>query len=208
MLGLDLSLGTKKGLGVGAITYTAWNPNDTSPPYMGFANANLTATLNTTDGFFCGTRSRKAFESGKVYWELTPTVVNPSILNFAGISNRNQPLTGNVMISLDDIAWFGNGNVTTQGSGTVVIQTWASGNTLCFAVDCGAKLIWFRTNGGNWNNNASANPATGVGGISFASMNVGPYHATAFYYNLTDSYVANFGASAFAQAKPAGFSTI
>jgi hypothetical protein len=38
------------------------------------------------------------------------------------------------------------------------------------AADLTAQLLWIRSNGGNWNNSSSANPATGAGGISLAGL--------------------------------------
>ena len=91
------------------------------------------------------------------------------------------------------------------------IQGWASGNTLCCAVDLDARLIWFRTNGGNWNNSGTADPATGTGGIDLnrayqrISAPIKLYPAANANNNSGDTATVNLGTSAFAQAMPSGF---
>ena len=57
----------------------------------------------------------------------------------------------------------------------------------------------------DWNNSGTANPATGVGGIS--SGVAGPYYASASSSSASTSYTANFGASAFSFTMPSGFTS-
>jgi hypothetical protein len=88
------------------------------------------------------------------------------------------------------------------------IATWAQGNRIDCAVDPANQLIWFRVAGGNWNNNAANNPATGVGGIDFSSMLEGSIEA-AIYASLTGNvWTMVFSAAGFAGAAPAGFASI
>ena len=66
----------------------------------------------------------------------------------------------------------GPGNVPAATSRNVL--NYANGDVMALAVDFDNKLLWFRKNGaGNWNGSfggASADPATGVGGITFAGL--------------------------------------
>lgn len=64
--------------------------------------------------------------------------------------------------------------------------------------------IWFRRNGGIWNGNPSADPATGVGGISLATV-AGQTLFPTVQGTGDASQTVNFGATAFANAAPAGF---
>lgn len=104
----------------------------------------------------------------------------------------------------------GSGGFSTGGAGdTASLGIIDPGEFVCYAVDLDNWLIWARHDNGNWNNNASADPATGAGGFDisyYVATRLGP-HATF----LTGSFAGgakwlfNFGASAFAYAKPSGF---
>ncbi len=73
------------------------------------------------------------------------------------------------------------------------------------AFDIASHLIWFRVNGGNWNNNASYDPATATGGISFTSLGT-TYACIDVIDNVTTGIVTtNFGAAAFTYGVPSGF---
>jgi hypothetical protein len=83
------------------------------------------------------------------------------------------------------------------------IQTAVAGNIGCVAYDIGNGTIWFRTNGGNWNNSGTSNPATNTGGISLL-FGSSVYPAAALY-DATDQITVNFGATAYAFTPPTGF---
>jgi hypothetical protein len=55
--------------------------------------------------------------------------------------------------------WY-NGGVYQGG-----LQTWGNNDIIDIVVDNNTNGLWVRVNGGNWNNNPSANPATGSNGI-------------------------------------------
>lgn len=63
--------------------------------------------------------------------------------------------------------------------------------------------FWVRLNGGDWNGNPSADPATDVGGISLAG--VGSATMYPIVQGSQNTVVANFGASGFAGTPPSGF---
>jgi hypothetical protein len=64
--------------------------------------------------------------------------------------------------------------------------------------------LWTRIDGGFWNGDASANPATGVGGMTLAGTAGQVLYPTVGGPG-TVGLTLNFGATAFAQAVPAGF---
>lgn len=108
------------------------------------------------------------------------------------------------------IGMYGNGDVYLNNAILTTIQTFAVGDVIGIAVDTTAKLIWFRTNGGNWNNNALADPATGVGGINITAVVDRRPSGLFVYVDLpfpayATTITANFGATAYAFAKPAGY---
>jgi len=55
--------------------------------------------------------------------------------------------------------WLGGVN---YGGG---LQEWGNNDIIDIVIDNNTNLLWVRVNGGNWNNNPSANPATGSNGI-------------------------------------------
>lgn len=80
-----------------------------------------------------------------------------------------------------------------------------TGATRSMAFDFDAKLAWTRTDGGNWNNSGTANPATGVGGLSFAALGNGPFYVAGEFNAANSQGVFNFGKTAYSYAAPAGF---
>jgi hypothetical protein len=99
--------------------------------------------------------------------------------------------------------WANGANAFTFGTSL------ANGNVVCIALDCTARLIWFRIGAaGNWNNNATYNPATGVGGVAIfnfgAALQAFPF---AGLQATSDQITANFGDSAFVGAVPSGYTS-
>jgi hypothetical protein len=107
--------------------------------------------------------------------------------------------------NLNGIGWGADGTVSINGAALANIEGWTQGDVLCFAVDLGSNKIWFRRNGGSWNNNAANDPAANVGGIDISSLAGGPYFALGQGNNSRDTLTANFGASAPAYPMPNGF---
>jgi hypothetical protein len=82
-----------------------------------------------------------------------------------------------------------------------------AGDVVCLAIDHPNQRLWFRKNGGNWNNSGTANPATNIGGFNISAV----FTATNTFALVTFAstglnHTANFGAATFAQTMPSGFS--
>jgi len=114
-------------------------------------------------------------------------------------------------------ATYDGGTAILLGSGSTQIYTNGVANVanlggalvndvFCFAIDFGNKLVWIRKNAGNWNADASANPATGVNGLTLGTYGFFAPGVRFTNAGTTDAITFNFGASAYAQTKPAGFS--
>lgn len=100
-----------------------------------------------------------------------------------------------------------NSQIFTNGALNVAnLGATSVGDVYCFAIDFGNKLVWIRRNNGNWNADASANPATGTNGLTLAQY--GFYAPAVRFTNAgaTDAITFNFGATSYAQTKPSGFS--
>jgi hypothetical protein len=182
---------------------TTWNTTDSA---AGITRSNGNLTLTYTSGVaFQGVRGTNSHSTGKYYFELT-TAINAGATD-VGIANAafvtTNPLWAN---TADSIGYRGDtGAVETNGTVLATVQTW-NDNTISVATDLGAMLLWVRVDAGNWNNSGTADPATGVGGISFASLNVGPYFPAINLHDTGEVNTANFGATAYAETVPAGSS--
>jgi hypothetical protein len=164
--------------------------------------------LNSTSGGWTLVRGTTGYTTGKYYFEakfINNTDGSNGDLG-VGVIDGSADMHDYIGHDAHQYGWFPiSGNILYNAGTLSTIQTAVAGNTLCVAVDYGAKLIWFRTNNGNWNNSGTANPATGTGGISFSGLSGTMYPAISCsnYYGTS---VANFGATTFAQTVPSGFS--
>jgi hypothetical protein len=96
-----------------------------------------------------------------------------------------------------------NGVIALNLSGTA----WVAGTLVCIAIDLDAGLVWFREGAaGSWNTSASANPATGAGGVATGYVRTPVYPV--FQSTTSGQQVtANFGDAAFSGAVPSGFTS-
>jgi hypothetical protein len=150
--------------------------------------------------------------SGKFYFEVKP-LTTPS---------GNYTQYGIAVSTVDkDMLWLGNGIATFYpygnsgspsylGNGGNTAISGLSGTSIIandlvgIAVDLDNKTIWFRVNGGNWNGNATHNPATNTGGFSFSALS-GTFHPIFGSEIIGHSATYNFGATAFGATAPSGF---
>ncbi len=72
--------------------------------------------------------------------------------------------------NLQGIAVEPNGGVWFSAAQLGTAAAIPAGSTVGIAVHITNRLIWFRSGSGNWNNSASANPATGAGGFSISTF--------------------------------------
>ena len=94
-------------------------------------------------------------------------------------------------------------------SASVTVATadsWSGGGVAQGAFDISNGLAWFRTGTGHWNGDASADPASGVGGIPIP-LTGRVYLFGGLQTAFTGGQVLqfNFGQSPFAQTVPSGF---
>jgi hypothetical protein len=87
------------------------------------------------------------------------------------------------------------------------IAAYVQGDRIGIAVDALNRLIWFRVNNGNWNNNAANNPVTGVGGIDFSAIAIGTIEA-AVSASITGTVWTMKFSTAFTDTPPTGFASM
>jgi len=124
-----------------------------------YSNGNLTVTNTNTN--ILNVKGVSVKTAGKFYFEVGNATSIPEKIGICGAST-NATTNGTAYYAMDGGLFFDGGN---QLNSNFVLGT----NT-CIAVDLDAKLMWARNGSGNWNNSGTANPATGVGGVSIATL--------------------------------------
>ena len=175
------------------------------------ANNNLSWTA--TGANFPSAMSRTSKISGKYYFELTITSIT-GLPIYYGISPYPTTQFIGGTGSAGDVFFINNDNISINNTSATSITAGnnvAAGDTASIAIDFDNKLIWFtspvmRSRAQAWNNSATANPATGTGGLSIAAI-TGPFFIAAGSGNAssTAAVTINEGTSAFTIALPAGF---
>lgn len=185
---------------IATVTATTLNPSDTAPGAT-LSNGNLTLTGS---GGYLGSRTVASASNGNKYWEVRADAITASPSQIVeGMASTTQSLTLFCGDTLQSIGWARDGNIYVGGGSVAVIQGWAQGDTLSFVARLDDQTMFFRTNGGNWNNSGTANPATNTGGIHFSTTGNGPFFAFV-QAQAIDKLTANFGGSPYAQSVPAG----
>jgi hypothetical protein len=202
-----LLLGAGKGAGSGgaATAITTFNPADRSAN-VALSNGNLTVQGTTTaDG---GVRSTTSKATGKLYFEVAWSSNLGGGDTGCGIATPGAVLSSIGVSAVNAALIFVSGNIYINGANVGTLTPGAPPFTICTAIDLVNSNIWFRSGSGLWNGSGAANPATNVGGFSISALfPTNPAYAVmAVSGNTTPTYTGNFGALAFAQAVPAGFS--
>lgn len=187
-------------------SYATMNPLDAVSGAV-FMWGNLIVDAVTTSGIV---RSTKSLGSGRYYWEqLTLTDVSLiSDYGYSGLCNKLLSLTTTLGTTVNGLGIFTQtGAITLNGSTLATIGASKLGGDVCqIAVDTGALRLWARINGtGNWNNDASANPATGVNGLDISSIPGALYPCVWVASDTKYDYGLNLGALSFKYAVPNGF---
>lgn len=170
------------------------------------SNGNLTIASTATNGIGISTSSRN---SGKYHLEITANHSTSANLAY-GLVKASFNLNNWVGQDANSFGvWSGIGSFQTYfnnvGS-SIMTGGWGQGDVVAFEFDLSARLLWFlnRTSSSPWNVNTFANPATGVGGISFSGL-TGPYFFCANPYATGTITTVNFGATPFSVTPSSGF---
>ena len=177
---------------------------------MVVTNGGLTAYA-TNDLANANVRSTTSKTSGKFYLEFLSSVSNAAA--YVGFANSTFVLTAEGGISdKNSGAWFGTeGGLYVNGNTLGGLGAFTTGETAQFAIDFTNSLYWGAVDGGEWNGSGTAEPATGVGGISFASAVSGgagsPWFVLVGAQNSqpVSDITVNFGNSSYAYTAPSGF---
>lgn len=194
-----------------------WNTCDQSGGYL-LSNSNITATNITSPPQ--GIRSKQSFTTGKFCFAVVATAITdnwqfgladalwPTSSVFLGAGTThgiafspNSPPPGNQGIFINNVLVSGGTGVS------------ANGDTHTMCVDFGAQLLWASSPvmvaaGNVWNNAVigTANPATGIGGISF-SLFACPCYIAANEPNSGGAFTIN-ATGPFPPGTPSGFTSM
>lgn len=165
------------------------------------------AHSNTSAG---GARSIDLKSSGKYYFEVTLTTL---VGTSTGIGLLQACFGCADLVSGANVGtvviYKGSGNIWSNGSSSgKSLGALANGDIIGIAIDLDGRNVWFRkAPSGNWNGNASYDPATASGGASCSSLPDGAAPAIGYTSsgNSTETVTANFGDTSFSGSVPSGF---
>lgn len=147
----------------------------------------------------------------KRYWEVTIVADAGGASNEVGVGAASAAetfLDGEYLGSqAAGLGYYDSGAVFYTAIAGATFATFGAGDIICVAL-VGWTKVWFRVNGGGWNNDilANQNPATNTGGIDITAAIAADIYP-AYDVRNTGSQTANFGASALAFTPPSGFTT-
>jgi hypothetical protein len=169
-------------------------------------NDRLTAAQTTTT-ITSGVHVLTARTTGKYYFEMTVTVINSGARG-VGLINPGASYNGVIATGLNCVIYYTNsGNISSNNASSgKSVGIAAVGQVIGVAIDLDARKAWFRRAGGNWNGEVIgiSDPAAGLGGVTVGSGAFAP--VVAFSNSFASAFTANFGATAYANAAPSGFS--
>jgi hypothetical protein len=181
---------------------STWNPSDKGSEIT-LSGGDLIATVSPDGG---GVRSTTSKASGK--WHFEGIWNNSGSSTGIGLANSTAALTPSSAYMGEDgnsVVNYNNGTVFLNAGNLGSITSFTT-NVVTVEVDIDAELLWFGVDGGSWNNNGSADPATGTGGISFAAANAGPWFIGASMFGSGSGVTLRTAAASFTRSISSGFS--
>lgn len=216
-MSIDFILGFGAFTPAVSVSTSTWNPADKGDTIT-LTNGNRTMTAADAS-FGRAVRGTQGYSTGKRIVEFQ-LLENDSNYPWWGLATSSATINAYVTTSGDNQTFVGmylndaRVYIMVAGSsvylGTTDFVTGANNlATVTVAADLDADLIWVAFNGGNWNNNGSADPATGTGGWDYSAGPSGTLYPLAggdAYSPGADSWLLNTGQVAFAKSIPSGFS--
>lgn len=183
----------------------AWSTTDKSAnvtlsAFLGTANIGATFTSASQGAVRCDTSI-----TAKTYVEFWLSAGANWLVGFA---NATFPLTTQLGNTND--GWVANAsqNIRINNGNFGQLGLMYLGCCIGLAFDPVGKLVWVSLNGGNWNNSATADPGTGVGGVSISTINAGPYFPCFSSATNGAAVIGRFGTGDFAYPVPSGFAAM
>lgn len=190
------------------MSFTSFDPATVGSAGVVLTNGNLTVTC-TTPPSITGAKGKvaDALSSGKYYFEFVWDApggagsdagvgIGTPASSYTNLGNS--ATVGAIVYSSSSV--YCNG--TNEGGLGGVIGT---GSTIGVAVDFDAGRIWLRKGTGLWNNSATADPATGVGGFAIPTATSYVPVVTSSAAGSSNKATLNAGDTPFNSTPPSGY---
>lgn len=174
-------------------------------PDINLTGNNLIATQSTAASFE-SVLATNGHSTGKYFCSFVCNVL-VGVSTGVGIANAAASMATYFGFDTNGADCFANTQTFINNANVGTCSNFIALDVVDLATDLTNGFIWTRRNGGNWNGNASADPANNtIGAVSLAAMvGGGPFFPGVTVFTNTDSFTANFGASAYSFAAPSGF---
>lgn len=141
-----------------------WNPADKASLVTVSTDGRTLSAVSATGG----ARGGASRSSGKVYFEIVPTVIAVEVV--AGLATSAWDLTLYLGNDAFSIGYGHTGNLQTGGSTVATYAAYTAGDIVGVAIDVGAGKAWFAKNN-TWQ---AGDPAAGTGGVTVPAGAVFP----------------------------------
>lgn len=180
---------------------TTLDPNNTSSAFA-LSGGNLIAT---SSGAATAAATRPLTGLSYCSAVITTLTGTPAI----GLISNPYSISGAGLLgaTVDSLGYRSGGTVVVNAVTLATLAAFVQGDRIDVAINPMDRMIWFRVNNGNWNNNVANDPATGVGGIDYSGMTLSR-NLVAVCASLTGAvWTAQFS-TAFTNTPPTGFASI
>jgi hypothetical protein len=179
-----------------------WSTTDKSVNVTLSGSDKIATTSSNTTGGVRSAQTKVNGTAGKYYAEF---LLGATAFDRHGIMPLSGSLADSAGPSFQVSTSSGNVQINGAFAGSVGTALVAA-DVLCVAWDAGAEKVWFRKNGGNWNNTAGHDPATDTGGFN-ASFAASTAHALWCSVSASgSSATVRTEIAEFTQTVPSGFS--
>lgn len=208
--GSSLAQSAVTGLIEGSVapSASAWSETLKNADFT-LTNNDMTATAGPNSGYrsVFGTASHAA---GKKHVEFVLDAFT-SNGRTVGLATADEVLDNYLGIAGNkSLAFYPSGSMVLYYNDTIfaaVSPLWTPGDVVALEVDFDAGLLWVALNGGTWNQDPTANPATGVGGADISAITASGPLLPAFCTNMPgEAATLRVEAEDFTRAVSSGFS--
>lgn len=125
-----------------------------------------------------------------------------------GLCNNGFTTTGLLGVDANGIGYDAGGTVKLGNVTVATLTAFGIGDNIGMAVNRRLGLVWFRKNGGNWNNDVLANqdPENNIGGITLASITGNLYPA--WGGSAVSTVDGRFKSAEWAYSAPTGYAQV
>jgi len=189
-------------------TINAWNVNDKSTSAV---LSNSDKTVTNSDGLVSQVRSTTTVPAssagGKFYAEILVGAPGSDGDTSFGIHDTTSNINSGLFLgSSKSVEYDITGNISFNGALQTTGNVLSAGNVVSVALDTVNHRGWIRRNNDAWNHNASANPATNVGGFDTSAW-TGQFAVAAKLWFSASNATIRTEAAGFTQSLPSGFTS-